>query len=259
MKIAVAGGTGTVGRYVVEAGAAAGHEMVVLSRREGVDLRRPDAEDALHRALEGVGAIVDTTDPHTLARRPATAFFEEVSGRLQRSGARGGISRLVTLSIVGVDRVPNWGYYQAKQRHEAVSLAGPVPSTVVRATQFHEFPAQILRATRHGPLAFMMVMRTQPIAARTVGRFLLETATAAGFSNGRVLQIAGPHPADLLTLARSYLDRRGHKSLVVPVPLPGAAGRAVRRGAVLPTDDVPRLGPTFAEWLGSADALAVDP
>ena len=39
MRIAVAGGTGMVGKYVVEAITGAGHEAVVLSRSRGVDLR----------------------------------------------------------------------------------------------------------------------------------------------------------------------------------------------------------------------------
>ena len=39
MRIAVAGGTGMVGKYVVEAVTGAGHDAVVLSRSRGVDLR----------------------------------------------------------------------------------------------------------------------------------------------------------------------------------------------------------------------------
>ena len=38
MRIAVAGGTGLVGRYVVTALIDAGHDPVVLSRTQGVDL-----------------------------------------------------------------------------------------------------------------------------------------------------------------------------------------------------------------------------
>ena len=56
MKIAVAGGTGTVGRLVMERVRAAGHEPVVLSRAAGVDLRDRAATD---RALVGVDALID--------------------------------------------------------------------------------------------------------------------------------------------------------------------------------------------------------
>jgi nucleoside-diphosphate-sugar epimerase len=39
MRIAVAGGTGTVGRHVVAHAQNAGHDVVVLSRSRGVDVR----------------------------------------------------------------------------------------------------------------------------------------------------------------------------------------------------------------------------
>ncbi len=255
MKIAVAGGTGTVGRYVAEEGRAAGHEMLVFSRSVGIDLRDPAGEPALRRALEGVDALVDATNPTTLGRRSTTAFFEEVTRRLQAAGSAAGVRRLVTLSIVGIERVPGWGYYEAKLRQEEVAREGPIPVTVVRATQFHEFPAEIMRTTRRGPVAFMASMRTQPVATRRVGQFVVETATGPDRS-GRTLQIAGPEIHDLVDLAKRYLRRRGVHAVVVPVPLPGAAGHALRRGAILPTPEVPHLGPTFEQWLATEDAAS---
>jgi uncharacterized protein YbjT (DUF2867 family) len=50
MRIAVAGGTGLVGRYVVQAARAAGHQTVVISRSAGVDLR---TGTGLAAALDG--------------------------------------------------------------------------------------------------------------------------------------------------------------------------------------------------------------
>ena len=38
MKIAIAGGTGVVGRHAVRAAQAQGHAVVVLSRSEGTDV-----------------------------------------------------------------------------------------------------------------------------------------------------------------------------------------------------------------------------
>jgi uncharacterized protein YbjT (DUF2867 family) len=157
VRIAVAGGTGTVGGYVVGTGRAAGHEVVVLSRSNGIDLRDPASEPGLALALDGVEVIVDAANPHTLSRKPATAFFDDVTLRLHR-----------------------------------------------------------------------------------------------------VLEIAGPEATSLTVLARQYLRRRGRRAAVVPLRLPGAAGRAMREGAVLPTPGVPLLGPAFAEWLESEDAASPD-
>lgn len=199
--------------------------------------------------------IIDVTNPPTLARRRATAFFEDVTGRLQRVGAAEGVKHMVALSIVGVDRVPGFGYYEAKLRHEQVALAGPIPATIVRATQFHEFPAEILRATRRGPVALMLAMRSQPVAARTVGEYLLDTAaTFAKRTGGAVFEIAGPEAVSLVPLARRYLRHRGRRVVVIPLPLPGAAGKALRTGAVLPSVGVRTAGPTFDQWLTSEDA-----
>jgi uncharacterized protein YbjT (DUF2867 family) len=252
MRIAVAGGTGTVGRYVVQAAEQSGHHVVILSRRAGVDLQ--DGE-GLATALEGIEVVVDATHAGTTNRVKATAFFCEVSRRLQTVATVQGVTRLVTLSIVGADRVPGFGYYQAKLAHEAAALEGPLPATIVRATQFHEFPAQILGRTRLGPMAMVPSMRVQSIAARTVGAVLLEVAT--GSLGQEMVEVAGPEPADLIDLARSVVARRGQRVAVVPVRVPGRAGKAMRSGALLPTPGVRLAGPTFAEWLTGEDVLEV--
>ena len=252
MRIAVAGGTGTVGRYVVQAAEQSGHHVVVLSRRAGVDVRKGDGLDA---ALEGIEVVVDATHAGTTNRAKATAFFCEVSRRLQTVATAQGVTRLVTLSIVGADRVPGFGYYQAKLAHEAAALEGPLPATIVRATQFHEFPAQILGRTRMGPMAMVPRMRVQPIAARTVGEVLLEVA--AGLPGQEMVEVAGPEPADLVDLARSVVARRGQRVAVLPVRVPGRAGKAMRSGALLPTPGVRLAGPGFADWLAGEDLAAV--
>jgi hypothetical protein len=44
---------------------------------------------------------------------------------------------------------------------------------------------------------------------------------------------------------------RGSRKLVLPVRVPGAAGRAMSSGALLPTGDGQRGRQTFDEWLRS--------
>jgi uncharacterized protein YbjT (DUF2867 family) len=233
MRIAVAGGTGLVGSYVVEAARAAGHDPVVLARATGVDLR---SDAGVAGAVEGVEVIVDVTNPASTRRAAATTFFTEATRRLHTVGAAQGVSRLVTLSIIGIDRVPDYGYYQAKLAHEQAAAAGPLAVTIVRATQFHEFAAQLLGRTRLGPFAVVPVMRIQPIAARTVAALLVETAVSP--PTQQVAEVAGPEALDLFAVARAVVRRRHRRIHVVGVPLPGAAGRAMRRGALLPEPGV---------------------
>src|SRR6516165_711066 len=141
MRIAVAGGTGTVGRYVVDAAQSRAHEVTVLSRSHGVELR---GGDGLQAALDGVQVIVDVTNPGPRDRPAVAAFFTEIAARLQSAGAEAHVKRIITLSIVGIDAAPENSCYSAKLHQEQAILAGPLPATVLRATQFHEFAVQTL-------------------------------------------------------------------------------------------------------------------
>lgn len=244
MRIAVVGGTGTVGRHVVQAAHGAGHETVVVARSTGIDVL---TGEGLERALAGVEAVVDVANQFSTKAARATAFFTAVSRRLQEVGARCGVSHIVTLSIVGIDRVPGWGYYEGKVAQEAVALGGPVPGTLLRATQFHEFPGQVLDQYPTGPFAVCPRMRVQPVAASTVADRLVELA--AGPPVGRAEDLGGPEPADLRDLARRLLRRRGSRAVLVPLPVPGKVGRALSGGALLPGPGARLAGPTFDEWL----------
>jgi uncharacterized protein YbjT (DUF2867 family) len=239
-----------VGRHAVQAARDAGHEVVVISRRSGVDATRAES---LSHALTGVDVIIDAIDAGTTSRRKATVFFDAVSANLQSVGAARGVSRLVTLSIVGLEQL-GFGYYAAKLSQERVAMAGPLPGSVVRATQFYEFPAKILSRFSLGPVAAMPIMRIQPVAARAVGAYLVEVATS-GTPAAR-LDVAGPDEQDLVVMARAVLRHRQRRVAVVPLRVPGRAGTAMRNGGLLPPSDARIVGPTFAEWLASGDADA---
>ncbi|MEV0391315.1 NAD-dependent epimerase/dehydratase family protein [Nonomuraea sp. NPDC050643] len=87
MRVAVAGGTGLVGRYVVEELAAAGQEPVVLSRSRGVDLVTGARLDA---AIAGVEAVVDVSNVTTMNAKKALSFFDGVGRTLLDAGERAG-------------------------------------------------------------------------------------------------------------------------------------------------------------------------
>jgi uncharacterized protein YbjT (DUF2867 family) len=252
MRLAVAGGTGTVGRYVAAVAGRRGHEVVVLSRSAGVDLA---TGAGLAGAMAGVEAVVDVSNIRSLDRDRATAYFIGATRRLQQAGAQAGARQLVVLSIVGVDRVPGFGYYQAKLAHEQAALDGSFPTTVLRATQFHEFAGQVVERAHLGPLAVVPRMRCQPVAARTVGEALVDLAEAE--PAGRVGELGGPEVLDMVTMARRLAARRGSGLRVVAAPLPGTSARAMRSGALLPGPGARLQGPGFGEWLQGEDAVAV--
>jgi uncharacterized protein YbjT (DUF2867 family) len=128
-------------------------------------------------------------------------------------------------------------------------LAGGVPASILRATQFHEFAAQVLDQAR-GPFAPVPRMPSQPVAAREVAQALVELAV--GQPAGMAAELAGPEPLEMTSLARRVLRARGSRRVVLPVRLPGAAGRAIAGGALLPSDPGPRGQQTFSQWLSAS-------
>lgn len=242
MRIAVAGGTGVVGRQVVEVATERGHRAVVLSRSRGVDLA---TGAGVAGRLRGVEAVIDTSNQTSQRRVRAEAFFGDVTRRLLAAGAEAGVGHHVALSIVGID-VVDTGYYAGKRLQERLVLDGAVPGSVLRATQFHEFAEQVLGFARVGGFSLVPRMTSQPIAAREVAEHLVGLAEAG--PSGRVPDLAGPEVHEMVTLARRVAAGRRR---VVPVRLPGAAGRAMRTGGLLPTGPGPRGRLGFDAWLSA--------
>lgn len=184
-RVAVIGGTGVVGRQVVATLEERGHRCVVVARSTGVDVT---TGSGLTEALAGCDAVVDTSNVTTMSRKRSVAFFEAATGNLVESARAAGVGHVVALSIVGCDRV-DFGYYDGKRRQEAILLSSEVPASVLRATQFHEFPGQVLDRTK-GPVAVLPDMLMQPVAAADVGVALADLAL--GDPVGRAPDLAGP-------------------------------------------------------------------
>jgi uncharacterized protein YbjT (DUF2867 family) len=247
VQLAVVGGTGVVGRHVVDAATRSGHDVVVLARSRGIDAV---TGAGLDEALRGVDALIDVSNVGTASRRKAEAFFGAATQHLVEAAARAGVGHYVALSIIGIDRV-DLGYYAGKRRQEQLLAAGQVPWTVLRCAQFHEFVDQSL-ARSPGPVAVLPRMRTQPVAAAEVGASLV--ALAAGPARGQAPELAGPEAQELGDLARQLLRARGSRRKVLTFRLPGQAGKAMAGGGLLPTAEGVRGTTTFAQWLDAARA-----
>jgi uncharacterized protein YbjT (DUF2867 family) len=252
MRIAVAGGTGWLGRLVTGQLKADGDIPVVLARSTGVDLTTGTGLDA---ALDGADAVIDVSNITTISRSKSVGFFATATEHLLAAGQRARISHHVVLSIVGVDRV-DLGYYIGKRRQEELALSGPVPVSVLRATQFHEFASQMLSRTS-GPFIVAPKMLCEPVAGREVAAALAGLARTEPL--GLAPDLAGPQRENLPEMVRRLARMRGSHRPVLTVRLPGRAGGEVARGGLLPTGTATRGDISFAEWLKTADAKATAP
>jgi uncharacterized protein YbjT (DUF2867 family) len=251
MRIAVAGGTGLVGRYVVAELRAAGHEPVVLTRSAGTDVITGHGLDA---ALDGTEALIDVTNTTKLSGRKSVAFFTAGTRNLLAAGQRAGVKHHVLLSIVGVGRPGmSSGYNAGKVAQEALVRGSGAPASIMRATQFHQFIPELLDRIP-GPVLLVPRMRIQPVAACEVAAVL--AALAAGPPAGLAPEMAGPEPVELADLARQLSQARGSRRPVLRVPVPGAAGRAMASGAMLPSGPGLRGTQTFTDWLACSRGSA---
>jgi uncharacterized protein YbjT (DUF2867 family) len=216
MRIAVAGGTGTVGRFVVNELATAGHEPIVLSRSSGFDLV---AGHGLTDVLAGCDAVVDVTSVSTSAAAASRDFFRTVTTNLLAAGAEAGVPHHLALSIVGAASV-GAGYYAGKRLQEELVMAASGGWTIVRATQFHEFVHQVLHQGRVGPLQVVPTMMSQTVGAADVAAIIATLATSS--PAGLTEDVAGPTVENMADLARRYLRVTGSRRPVLELSLPGA-------------------------------------
>jgi uncharacterized protein YbjT (DUF2867 family) len=243
MKVAVAGGTGLVGRFVVGQLTEQGDEPVVLARSRGIDLISGEGVEA---ALRGCDAVIDVSNVLTSKRAAAERFFGTATQHLCEAAAASAVPHLIALSIVGIDRVP-LGYYYGKRRQEEVLAAGGVPWTVLRATQFHEFAEQML-ARMPGPVAVIPRMLSRPVAAAEVATELLNLLEKG--PQGFATEIAGPEDLYVADMARRVLRRRGQRRPVLSFRLPGKLGSGLAHGGLVPTGPFTAGRQTFEEYLG---------
>lgn len=245
MRIAVAGATGLAGRHTVTALRQAGHDTVVLARSVGVDLT---TGHGLADALGRVDAVIDVTNTPTSSPEQARAFFTTTTRQLLAAEHHAGVGHHVVLSIVGIDRVKGNAHYAGKRAQERVALAGPVPTTILRATQFFDYAAMVLRWTRHGQVATVPPLLIQPVAVTDVANVLVQVA--AGAPQRGVRELAGPEPQDLVDMVRRLLAARGESLRL----LPGWGGRfgVELAGEVLLPGPAAQIAPTtFETWLAA--------
>lgn len=244
--LAVLGATGTLGRSVVAAARRDGHEVREIARSRGIDVM---TGQGLAAALEGADAIIECLKPPQLDDT-AGPWFEAAARSLGQHAAAAGVPRTVAISIVGVDRMQDYGFYRAQLVHEQAVRAHCPGTVLVRATQFHDFVGSQLR--RAGDHYEVMDVPSQSIDTRAVAELLLSQALAA--DPAPLVQIAGPRPENTLDQARRLLAARGDESAVVGVP----ASDTMREGGMLPGPEATLAGPTYDQWLAEVEAPGSD-
>ncbi|HEX7163875.1 MAG TPA: NAD(P)H-binding protein [Trebonia sp.] len=245
MRIAIAGGTGRIGRLTSAVLESAGHQTVPFSRAAGVDAY---TGRGLDDALRGTDALIDVTNTPASGKAEIVDFFGTVTRNLLAAEERAGVRHHVLLSIVGIDRNQRVPHYAGKREQELLVESGPVPWSIVRATQFHDYPAMVAGWSVKDGTATVAPLLLQPIAPADVAAELAEVT--AGAPLGARIDIAGPETQDLVDMARRTFAVRGQGIKLVPT-WRGNYGTDLAGEAMLPGEGA-RLGPTtFDDWLAA--------
>ncbi|MFJ6658493.1 SDR family oxidoreductase [Streptomyces sp. NPDC091377] len=210
MKIVVVGGTGLIGSQVIPLLRASGHDAEPASPSTGVDTV---TGEGLARALTGADVVVDVTGSRDLDPEAAMTFFTRSADHLFAAEREAGVRHHVVLSIVGVDQVPDYGYYRAKVAQEQAARDSEVPFTIVRTTQFFEFVAPVMDLSTRGTEVRLSSQPLRPIASADVAAAVADAATdepAYGIRN-----VTGPEVYTLDRLAELTLAAKPDGRTVV--------------------------------------------
>mgnify|MGYP001826251834 FL=1 len=248
MKVAVIGGTGFVGRYIVSALIEAGHSVALLVRPGSAGkLQCPDAVQvtvgdvgsatAVAKTLEGCDAVIYCIGILRESRRNGVTFealqYEGVV-RTVEAAINAGVKRFLLMSANG-NKSPGTPYQETKNRAEDVVLASGLDATVFRPSVIfgdplgaREIATQLYRQMVRPPIpaaGFYTGWRPadghilkSPIQ---VEDFAPAVVSALGNDDtiGRVFALGGPEEVSWTGMIRRIAEAVGRTKWVLPYPI----------------------------------------
>lgn len=246
MKIVVIGGTGLIGSNVVNKLRERGHEVVPASPRLGIN---SITGEGLTEAMQGTSVVVDVSNAPSFEPELVLDFFETSTRNLLAAEKAAGVAHHVALSIVGVDRLPDNGYFRAKVAQERLIQSGPIPYSIVRATQFLEFIDGIADSATSDNEVHIAPVAFQPIAADDVASAV--AAVAAGSPLYGRLEISGPEQLRFDEVIRRRLLARNDPRQVVADPQAPYFGAVPSEQSLVPLDGAQPGKIRFEDWLST--------
>jgi uncharacterized protein YbjT (DUF2867 family) len=247
MRIVVIGGTGLIGSKLVAKLRDHGHEAVAASIDTGVNTL---TGEGLREALSGADVVVDVSNSPSFEAAAVLNFFETSTRNLLAAEAAEGVRHHVALSVVGTDRLSESGYFRAKIAQEELIKAGPIPYSIIHATQFFEFVKSIADAATSGNAVKLSSALIQPMAADDVASAVGRIAVGPPV-NG-IVEVAGPEQFRLDGLIRLGLARKSDPREVISDPQARYFGALLRERTLLPGANATLASTRFEDWIAQS-------
>ncbi|MHA5052267.1 SDR family oxidoreductase [Streptomyces sp. SD15] len=251
--ILVTGGTGTLGSHVVPLLRAAGHDVRILSRHSPASAPDSGIEYVAVDLLTGEGIESAVAGVETVLHLAGgTKGDDRVTRNLVRAAAKAGVRHLVYISVIGADTLP-LGWFKTQLAAEKAVTESGIPWTMLRAAQFHELVLTMAEKMTKLPVVPVPGgLRFQPVDSREVAARLVELTL--GDPAGAVPDLTGPKVYGVGDLLHGYLEARGKRRPLLPLRMPGKAGRAYRAGDNLSFDGADIGKRTWEDFLAEREA-----
>jgi len=244
MKTVIIGGTGLIGRKTATLLRASDIEVVTASPSSGVDTI---SGKGVAEALKGAQVVIDVSNSPSWEAAAVMQFFETSTRNLLAAEAAAGIAHHVALSVVGAERQPGSGYMPAKIAQEAAIQAGPIPYTIIRATQFFEFVGGIADSGFQNGVVRLPAIQFHPIAADDVADAVARVSVAAPLN--RIIEIAGPERKPMVQFVQALFAAKKDPRPVIADAEALYFGAKVDDRSLTPEDDAQLGKTTFESWL----------
>lgn len=283
MRVALFGGTGFVGGYLVDALLAAGHEPSLLVREGSAGkVRQPDrcrmasgsidSAAAIDRTLSDCAAVIYNIGILREDRSRGITFEAlqyEGAARVAERASAAGVRRFLLMSANGV-RSPGTAYQESKYRAEcAVFDRGELGVTVFRPSVIFGDP----RGNMEFATRLYRDMIAPPLPAVTFQKGLLPSAGAVEMSPvhvedvatafvralddpdaaGRTYVLGGPEVLTWREILRRIMAATSKRKVVLPMPIP------LMKAAAALLDWLPVFPVTRDQLTMLAEGNAADP
>jgi uncharacterized protein YbjT (DUF2867 family) len=212
--ILVAGGTGRVGREVVDRLVATGREVRVLTRDAGhvagpaTEVAVGDVRDpaSLAHAVQGASAVVAAAHGFLGGRGAGPEEVDDAGNRnLVRAATDAGVEHVVLLSVLGARPDHPMSLHRAKYAAEQALEASTMSWTVLRPAAYVETWMEIIggKVAAGGP-ALTFGRSDNPISFVSAGDVatLVERALVDPALRGQTIDVPGPADLTMNQLAR---------------------------------------------------------
>ena len=238
--VTVFGGSGAIGRYVVQALAKRGHRVRVAVRRPDLaghvqplgavgQIKRIQANVryrwSIERAVEGADAVVNLVGILNEGGRQTFDAVQAFGPRaIGEAATAAGVSDVVHVSAIGADQPSTIGYLRSKAEGEAGIREAAPEAVIMRPAivfgpedQFFNRFAAMARMAPALPLIGGGATKFQPVFVGDVGEAIAR-AVDGNARTGAIYELGGPEVLTLKQCMELVLEVTRRRRLLVPMP-----------------------------------------